>query len=341
MERLIDLPLSGPDGSTEFVDLAGNSWSRAGTARIVDNALQLDGSGASIYASVMGSMVGPFRIAFEFQTTQTGRGFIVEQGWQGHSSSDPVRPWGITLEDGALVWQSYSPTETHILSGPVADGQWHDAAFERGEDSVLRLTLDGVEAGEVVLPGAFGPAKPFTLGTVFGFAGLDFVGRIRNFILEAPGPPGAGLLPQNVTGHVGAPKAKRLLQNKLAHVSPPVFPVETKVLPQNKITRGVPPWWGPPNATTQLPTYELRGRVLQRDPDTGEDVPCHNIRVALFFRKLHSLVDIQLSDRDGYVHFKNLMPGNQAYYAIAFDAAGAPVQNSILWDRLTSVPGTP
>ena len=63
------------------------------------------------------------------------------------------------------------------------------------------------------------------------------------------------------------------------------------------------------------------------------------ILVVLFFRRLHTLVDIQLSDVDGYVQFDNLMPGGQAYYAIAFDPEGAPLQNAVIWDRLSPEPG--
>ena len=63
------------------------------------------------------------------------------------------------------------------------------------------------------------------------------------------------------------------------------------------------------------------------------------MRVALFFRRLHTLIDIQLSDANGYVQFDNLMPGVQAYYGIAFDSDGGLMQNSVIWDRLTPEPG--
>ena len=79
---------------------------------------------------------------------------------------------------------------------------------------------------------------------------------------------------------------------------------------------------------------------MQRDPDgVLDDWPLANVRVALFFRRLHTLVDIQRSDANGYVVFRNLMPGNQAYYGIAIDNEDPPMQNSILWDRLTPEPG--
>lgn len=79
---------------------------------------------------------------------------------------------------------------------------------------------------------------------------------------------------------------------------------------------------------------------MQRDPDgVLPDWPLANVRVALFFRRLHTLIDIQLSDSDGYVQFDNMMPGNQAYYAVAFDPDGAPMQNAVIWDRLSSEPG--
>lgn len=106
-------------------------------------------------------------------------------------------------------------------------------------------------------------------------------------------------------------------------------------------TRQTPAWWGtlPPGATPLLPDYELRGRVLQHIEETDEDVPLANARVVLFFRRTNYVIDLQVSDEDGYVVFPNIMPGNQAYFAIAFDPEGSPMQNSILWDRLTSVPG--
>lgn len=106
--------------------------------------------------------------------------------------------------------------------------------------------------------------------------------------------------------------------------------------------RQTPAWWGtlPPGQTPILPDYELRGRVMVRDPETLEDSPVANCRVALFFRRTNYVIDMDVSDDDGYVHFPNIMPGNQAYYAIAFDPEGSPMQNSIIWDRLTPVPAS-
>lgn len=99
-----------------------------------------------------------------------------------------------------------------------------------------------------------------------------------------------------------------------------------------------PAWWGsvPAGSNPVLPNYELRGRVLQRDPETLEDNPLANVRVALFFRRTNFLVDLQVTDEDGYFVFPNIMPGNQAYYAIALDPEGDPLQNSLIYDRLTS-----
>ena len=79
---------------------------------------------------------------------------------------------------------------------------------------------------------------------------------------------------------------------------------------------------------------------MQRDAVTGEDFPAPLTRVSLFYRRTNYAIDTQVSDEDGYVVFQNLMPGNQAYYGIAFDAEGSPLQNSVIWDRLSSVPGT-
>ena len=101
----------------------------------------------------------------------------------------------------------------------------------------------------------------------------------------------------------------------------------------------MPSWWGIADYTTLTATYELRGQVLQHIEETDEDVPLPNTRVALFFRRTYAVIDMKVSDENGYVTFENLMPGNQAYFAIAFDPEGSPMQNSILWDRLTSVPG--
>ena len=105
-------------------------------------------------------------------------------------------------------------------------------------------------------------------------------------------------------------------------------------MPGIRRTRGVPAWYGDSDSTTQLPTYEIRGQVQQE----GEPLP--NVRVVLFFRRLNMVVDIQRSDENGYVVFKNLMPAPQGYYGIALDPEGSPMQKSILWDRLTSVPGS-
>lgn len=102
------------------------------------------------------------------------------------------------------------------------------------------------------------------------------------------------------------------------------------------VVRQTPAWWGtlPPGSTPILPDYELRGQVQQNG------TPLPNVRVALFFRRTNWLVDVKVSDSFGNVHFPNIMPGSQAYYAIAFDLEGSPMQNAIIWDRLTSVPAT-
>ena len=97
---------------------------------------------------------------------------------------------------------------------------------------------------------------------------------------------------------------------------------------------GVPTWWGPAGASAPLPTYELRAQVQQ------EGAPLPNVRVALFFRRLNTLIDMKVSDENGNVVFRNLMPGPQAYYMVALDPKGAPLQNSLIWDRLSSTPST-
>ena len=113
----------------------------------------------------------------------------------------------------------------------------------------------------------------------------------------------------------------------------------TRVISPSRVSLGTPSWWGPPVAGAPKPDHVLRGRVMQRDPETLEDTPRANIRVGLFYRRLMSLIDVQRSDSEGYVTFRNIMPGNQAYFGIAFDNADSPLQNSIIWDRLTPAPG--
>lgn len=101
-----------------------------------------------------------------------------------------------------------------------------------------------------------------------------------------------------------------------------------------KVTRLLPySWWGllPEGSAQLLPNYKMEGHVLQ------ENVPLSNVRVALFFRRTNYLVDMKVTDSLGYFKFENLMYEPQGYYAIAFDPEGSPLQNSLIWDRLTPV----
>lgn len=103
-----------------------------------------------------------------------------------------------------------------------------------------------------------------------------------------------------------------------------------------KMTR-IPAWWGLFDIGP-LPLSEINGRVFQRDEEDEVNVPLANARVVLFTRRTYMPVDMQYSDEDGYVQFKNLMAGTQEYFAVAFDPDGAPMQNAIIWDRLSSTP---
>lgn len=356
-----NLPLSGPNGSTAITDTTGNySWAAIGNAQIQSNALLLDGAGDYIQAAINdGLLIGDkdFRLSFDFKVAsadlKSTANIIVDQ-----LDTSTVAPnywsWQIYLQtSGQMVFNVYrNGSNPTLLAGPGthADNLWHTCVIERTA-SVIRMSIDGVygtggSAG-VADDRYYARLSSMYIGSRKGPNATnlyDLKGSIRNFSMEIFEriDPTAALTRTFVRIQPIGWTGKRFAQWIKAAQSGAAFPgIPVQVRSRGKmcITRGVPPWWGRPDSTTQLPTYKIRGRVMQRDPDTGIDTPLSLVRVALFFRRLHTLVDIQRSDDDGYVQFDNLMPGPQGYYAVAFDPEGAPLQNAVIYDRLSSEPG--
>lgn len=98
----------------------------------------------------------------------------------------------------------------------------------------------------------------------------------------------------------------------------------------------VPPWTGtsPPIGVGPQPVHTLSGRVLQRD-ENNEDHPLANCVVSLFHRQTRTHIARTRTNTDGSFRFKELMPGVGIYFAVAFDPEGLPVQNALIFDRLT------
>lgn len=349
MALIFNLPMSGPDGSTTITDTTGNfSWSVNGNAQIQSNALLLDGSddyvSAPVDSRVKIGTISNFRIAFDMRMAAADKGgyrIILDQ----INTSISAWTWQVYTQDGVLAWSVYHPSYGGIQlyggSIDVADGNWHTVEIIR-ESGAVRIVLDGA----TIATGSDGRGYAVTpimgIGTrVYQRYPYDYKGSLRNISLEITEPVVSygrvsAFVAKSLVGWDRA-RNRSVIRRSIFYSFPPM---ETKKAQTVKVTRGVPPWWGPSGSTTQLPTYKLRGRVMQRDPDgVLPDAPVQYARVVLFFRRLHTLVDIQLSDVDGYVQFDNLMPGGQAYYAIAFDPEGAPLQNAVIWDRLTPEPG--
>ena len=344
--NLVDLPLSGPNGSIVFTDNTGRAWSRPATAgnnaQIQNNALLLDGNGD--YISTPGTDELTFNgrtavIEFEFKTSQSvAGGTIAVLDYDNNYTGG----WLLGIRGNTLpgTLGLYNTSDGYVVSSTMTlnDGNWHSVRVEIQGRSV-RFVIDGVaNASGTANSSAFSRiATALKVGLGDGVS-QSFAGSIRNVKISVPDPAAAIKRSVIRKSYIGWDNVKKVPTvekwEQYRHPEPRV------VIPrQFRTTRGVPPWWGSAGSTTQLPTYKIRGRVMIRDADTGEDTPLINVRVALFFRRLHTLVDIQLSDADGYVQFDNLMPGVQAYYGIAFDKDGTPLHNSVLWDRLSSEPG--
>lgn len=338
MPILVDLPLSGPDGSTTLVDNTGRPWTAQGNARLQDNALLISAFGDN--ARTPGDSLnlvysgGPSTVQVDVKTTSTANEQIVLDYYM---SGTGLR-WQITIYGGKM--HVYNSSNGRFMTGTITvnDGVWHTLRMEKSGPTT-RIFVDGVADGVSNTTAVADSAAPYlTIGTE-NSSSTQFIGSVRNLKIEVPDPALALThRPYPRVSYIGWDKSINADRVKSWYVHRNPVNV-TKKVQVFKITRGVPPWWGPSGSTAQLPTYKIRGRVMQRDPDTLEDTPVQNVRVALFFRRLHTLVDIQLSDADGYVQFDNLMPGVQAYYGIAIDSDNAPMQNSIIWDRLSSEPG--
>lgn len=337
MATLVDLPMSGPDGSNVFTDNTGRTWTAQGNARISSNALLLSAYGDNIRTPGGGleNLYSSFTtIEFEVRSSNTTAN---EQILLDYYMSGGGLRWQLSIYNGKF--HNYNSSSGRFLSGTttINDGNWHKLRLEVAGTSKKLYVDDVLEASGISSTGD-STAPYLTLGTE-GSASTQFVGSMRNLKITQPDPA------QPLThspwlrrSYVGWDK---VMSPRQVAVSPQYRHPEARIIipRQFRLTRGVPPWWGSAGSTTQLPTYKIRGRVMIRDEVTGEDTPLPNIRVALFFRRLHTFIDIQLSDANGYVQFDNLMPGVQAYYGIAFDKDGTPLHNSVLWDRLSSEPG--
>ncbi|WVW77526.1 putative tail fiber protein [Stenotrophomonas phage vB_SmaS_Bhz60] len=336
MATLVDLPMSGPDGSNVFTDNTGRTWTAQGNARISSNALLLQAFGDNIRTPGSGLdnvYSAVCTVEFEVRTTNVA----TEQILLDYYMAGTGLRWQLSIYNGKF--HNYNSSNGRFLSGTtnINDGNWHKLRMEVS-GTAKKLYVDDVLEASGTSSAGDGSGPYLTIGTE-NSASTQFIGSMRNLKITQPDPA------QPLThrpwirrSYVGWDKVMAPRQVAVRPVYRHPEP-RIRVPRQFRITRGVPPWWGSAGSTTQLPTYKIRGRVMIRDEVTGEDTPLSNIRVALFFRRLHTLIDIQLSDEDGYVQFDNLMPGVQAYYGIAFDKDGTPLHNSVLWDRLSSEPG--
>lgn len=349
MTLLTNVPFTGANGSTTFTDTTGNqTWTAVGNAQIQGNALSLDGTGDGASTPGDNFRLGSwdFRVGFDMKQP-AGSGYKVILDFI-QTAIGSMWTWQVYTSNGILHWNVYNsqfgnPSVVQSTAR-VDDDVWHTILFERLA-GVLTLYIDGVAVASASDTRAYETIPLLVFGGHVGIAppAYEYTGLLRNLSISSDVPEFNGV-------KTGGPKVSIIgldLARSFEHFKRgwlyEDWIGEVVAMPKlygPRVTRGVPPWWGPPYSTSQLPTYKLRGRVMQRDPDgIIDDYPVGNIHVALYFRKLHALIDIQRSDEDGYVQFDNLMPGNQAYYGIAFDSEFAPLQNSIIWDRLSSEPG--
>ena len=80
---------------------------------------------------------------------------------------------------------------------------------------------------------------------------------------------------------------------------------------------------------TSLPGV-LSGSVLQNGSPLG------GVRVAVFYRKNRQVAAATRSKPDGTWSVDGLVMDPSAYFAIAFDPPGAPIQNAIIYDLLSA-----
>lgn len=347
MTPVVSIPFVGPNGSTTFTDTTGNTtWVGVGDAQIQGNALVLDGSGDYIWTNTVPFRLGPwdFRISFKMkQPPGSSYKLILDHI---STSAGPIWTWQIYTINGVLHWNVYHPSfgnPSPVTSvARVDDDVQHDIVIERIA-GVITMYVDSVAVSTAADTRSYEALSKMGFGAriILTDSFYYYTGTLDDLLIEIDLPEFNGRLSSwFLRSDVGWDRSKVFDWTQRSIIYNPIDYTGTQMQSYVRVTRGVPAWWGPTNATSQLPTYRLRGRVMQRDPDgVLDDWPLENVRVALFFRRLHTLIDIQRSDADGYVEFKNLMPGNQAYYGIAIDLEAPPMQNSIIWDRLTPEPG--
>ena len=340
MKTLVDLPLSGVNGSTSFLDAAGNVWTATGNAQIQSNALLLDGVGDWASSNVRRLVFGTsdFNIKFKMKSAQTSQRALLDAYLPGQ------RSWSIYFNASGKLTMWSGEISAYVLTGSISinDNVEHQIEIDRTA-GVLTFKVDGVADGSVADTRIYDASPGLAIGAqVWSRNGTyNLAGTIRDVLIVVPDT--ASAITHGPYFIVSQIEKKALLASRIARMLFYDFDdVNVNYRRQFYVTRRLPAWWGAlqPGVPETLPTYELRGRVMQRDEVTLEDYPLPNTRVALFFRRTNYVIDMQVSDEDGYVHFPNIMPGSQAYYAIAFDPEGSPMQNSILWDRLTSVPAS-
>lgn len=130
----------------------------------------------------------------------------------------------------------------------------------------------------------------------------------------------------------------RSLFTVIATVRP--VPATMPTLPQDAwVTMpDTPLWWEPqlPGAPgREYAVYSVRGYVRQLA--NQQEVPIKNARVRLYLRSTGVMVGSATTAEDGSYEFQRLMYDSSAYYAVALDPDGEPLQNSLILDRLTPV----
>lgn len=347
MAVILDLPLTGADGSTSFPDGSGRLWAANGAAQIQGNALSLNGS-SYISASSAGFVYGvAFKVSFWCNTTDPVSNFRQVLDTYQIGTNQLNYCFGMYNQRPALyVHNNVGGSQYHQYvyapSGPLMnDGNDHFIEFVAGGNSYA-LWMDGVPLAGVTL-WTSQPRAPEVLNPIMAIGAqiqsgptAYFTGKIWGVKVETFTHSDTLVTGRPSLIDIGWDRATIFpFPNHVAGVIfDPAAPKGWNKFPHVHRTRGVPTWYGDINSTTQLPVYEIRGQVQQ------EGEPLANVRVALFYRKLNLLVDMQVSDENGYVVFRNLMPAPQGYYGVALDNEGLPMQKSILWDRLTSVPQT-
>ncbi len=188
---LLNMPMTGTNGSTTFTDAAGGTWSATGDAAIstaltAGGDLLLDGSGDYVTRSIS---VGEFSLAADFsirwEAFKTGDGAESYDTLMSCDEGSGLNGWVIELSSERGMYFYNAAAGGAVLSHDFNpnDSTWHAYELRRVSGSVEFLIDDVVVATSSNAAALTQTSVTAAIGAIINGT-YPFAGHIKNIVLE-------------------------------------------------------------------------------------------------------------------------------------------------------------